>query len=173
MKGFNIIILVIAIFSSVPSFGQKAMSRSLSVTVEEATTNARVGAFGEVIEIKEIEAEKQELVPSSTGTSKSAEAPKRTSVPRSKAVYFHTAKTISEETGYFIELIVSKEILDKEHKIYQEFGNLKVRENKNSEFCYLIGTFVTKDAADKFLNGVILNRYPNAQLVEMKKGKCK
>lgn len=173
MKSLVVIVIMNVVISlSINAYGQKAMSRSLSEVEETTITTAKVGAFGEVINIQK-EEDRSSVNEEATTVEKVEEEKKTSTPPKSKAVYFHTAKNISKETGYLIELVISKEVLDKEHKIYQEFGNLMVQEDKNLDYCYLIGTFVTKEAAEKFLKGVILNRYPNAKVIELKNGNRK
>ena len=168
MKTSGIILFAIMICFSVQSYGQKALSRSIKVTnTEEATTSKiqKIGAFGELIkDDKIVTLNKKEVTTLKV---------KGTQPPKSKAMVFHTAKQISNETGYFIQLHETEKALEINHKVFQEFGNLKVEATPNDVYCYLIGSFVTKDAADKFLNGIILSRYPDAKVVKLKNGKRK
>ena len=91
--------------------------------------------------------------------------------PVCEALSFHDAKIITNESGFYIQLVETEEILNKEHKIYQEFGNLRVETTLDSKFCYLIGSFSTKEMVDKFLTDIILPRYPEAKAIQFQEGK--
>lgn len=208
MKYKGIAILVLMVLTSYSSFGQKAMTRSLSQSKEIKTTKTKtmVGAFGEILTVEEEDikserhfdlAEKVEepkrhfdLVEDNVDYSMPEEALEETTKdaelmnvmvinerklnqtpPKSEAFLFHTAKKITKESGFYIQLVETSDILDKDHKIYQEFGNLRVEENNDDIYCYLIGNFKSKETVDKFLNDIILSRYPEAKVIELKKGK--
>lgn len=209
MKYISFVVLALMILASVDSFGQEAMTRSLSQTKETKTTKTIVGAFGETIQVhvsetKEAKVDEQETAKEQvryfdlaeespvdmsdleveTETSKSfanvnlmdvmvinERNPWNIAPPKSEALLFHDAKIITNESGFFIQLLESNQILDKEHKIYQEFGNLRVESDINGNFHYLIGSFKTKEASESFLKNIILPRYPEAEVAEYQNGK--
>lgn len=209
MRYVSFLILVLIVFLSVDTFGQKAMTRSLSQTTQTtSTTKATVGAFGEPLEVKETievveETSKklvrhfdlaeentinvvEEEVTTVSESSKSISAVNATEVmvinernpwnvgpPKSEVFLFHHAEIVTNESGFYVQLMESEEILNKEHNIYQEFGNLRIKATINSQFCYLIGSFKTKEACTNFLNNIILPRYPEAKLVEFSEGESK
>lgn len=96
--------------------------------------------------------------------------PLENQAPQNESLLFHSAKEITNESGFFILLVESNDILKKEHRIYQEFGNLRVKSNSESNYNYLIGKFLTKEIGDQFLNDIILSRYPEAKLVKLSEG---
>ena len=145
--------MVLVLLCATQVVGQKAMSRSLGSVKTESAENVKYGAFGEVLETK---------------TTDETEKTEKVNIPVSKAVYFHKAKVITAETGYFIELLTSKEELGIENGIFQEFGNLMVMKDKG--YAYLIGSFTTEETAKKFLEHTILARYPEAKIVLLKNG---
>ncbi|MFK7949888.1 MAG: hypothetical protein AB8G11_20025 [Saprospiraceae bacterium] len=203
MKHISFLILVVLI--SVDSFGQKAITRSLSQTNKVNTTNTKtmLGAFGETLELQEATEDTKEVskkqvrhfdlmeessaeisdIEREAGISKSLSNanlkdvmvinernPWNITPPKSEVFLFHDAKIITNESGFYIQLVESTEILDKEHEIYQEFGNLRVKTTINGEFRYLIGSFTNKDAGINFLNNIILPRYPKAKITKFENG---
>jgi hypothetical protein len=168
MKELTFLFTVLMMGFSSQMIGQEAMTRSLSKT--QATSTTKVGAFGETLVINE----GQHTPTSKKGTVKQAdivETETKTAPPVSKAIIFHGAKEITEESGFYIQLHIAGEPLEKTHTLFQEFGNLKVKEIDDSMFCYLIGDFTTEDTAQKFLKSIILTRYPKATILEFKDGK--
>jgi hypothetical protein len=144
---FTFALLFVANFS----FGQTAMSRSLSQSLDQQKSGTEaIGAFGEVITLE--------------GNDAAAKHVKN-------QLHFHCAKTLSNETGFFVQLIVSQEELSKEHPLFQEFGNVKLEIASNPKYCYLIGQFATEKGATDFLNKTIIERYPDAVIVSFKEGK--
>lgn len=170
MKNLSFLFTVLMMGFTSQMIGQEAMTRSLSQT--QTTTVTRTGAFGEVLSMNE---EPTNNSTQKDGTVKymdmmETETETKVTPPVSKAVIFHGAKAITNESGFYIQLSITTEALDKTHSIFQEFGNLKVQEMEDSIFCYLIGNFTTEAAAQNFLKNVILARYPDAIIVELKKG---
>jgi hypothetical protein len=175
MKGLGFVFTVLMMGFASQMIGQEAMTRSLNQTQTTTQTNkvTKTGAFGEVILISE------EPTNSTTSSKESpvkymdmmeTETEAKTTPPVSKAVIFHGAKEITKESGFYIQLSITAEPLDKTHSIFQEFGNLKVQTMEDSIYCYLIGNFTTEATAQNFLKSVILARYPDATIVEFKKG---
>jgi|GEM_PF-1781862 hypothetical protein len=168
MKNSGIIFGIAMMFLSTQVIGQKAISRSLNGT-QAAEKVTKVDASEQVVEISKIKAEKAMF-----STPEEASASKTIAEtifpPKSKIIAFHGAKKISNESDYFIQLSATSEPLSKENSIFQEFGNLKVRENINSNYCYLIGGFKSEKTATSFLNNIIIIRYPEAKVIELKDG---
>ena len=191
MKYTGIIVIGLVILISSESFAQKAMTRSLRQSSTVVESNVKVGAFGEVLEVEEtsrtierhFDLADDANVIEKEATSKEASVESIMNImvinerslnqapPVSEVFSFHSAKIMTNESGFYIELIESDKILDKEHKIYQEFGNLRVNSTLDGDFCYLIGNFASKETVDKFLNDIILPRYPNAKVVSFENGK--
>lgn len=205
MKYLSVAIIILIVLASVDSFGQNAMSRSLSEAKEtkETKVKKKFGVFGEVISLEEEEESKSDkhfdlneeteihfdlvddvsiLEESTKYATKYANNMMNVMVinernswnaapPKSKAFLFHTAKKITNESGFYIQLLESNQILDKEHKIYQEFGNLRVRQNPEDKYNYLIGNFLSEKSGNKFLKDIILPRYPEAKLIKLSEGK--
>lgn len=132
------------LFATSQTFAQKAINRSIGQTKTVLTKEIKLGAFGEIIEVKNDKLENK--------------------------LYFHAAKEVSKETGFYIQLVVSQEILEKDNILFQDFGNVLIEKTLNPKYCYLIGSFETKVSAQGFMNTIIIERYPNAKLVEFKNG---
>jgi hypothetical protein len=147
MKNQLLIIIGFMLFITNQSFAQKEMSRSLGQTKTIRTKEVKFGAFGEIIEIKNDKLENK--------------------------LYFHAAKEITKETGFYIQLISSQEILEKDNALFQNFGNVLVEKTLNPKYCYIVGGFETKSAAKIFMDNIIIERYPNAKLIEFKNGERK
>lgn len=81
----------------------------------------------------------------------------------------------SNYTGYKVELLGAYEPLKASHSIYNQFGKLNIETSTDLpfNFYYLIGEFQDEAAAEKFMNQVIINRYPGAKVVRYKKGQRK
>ena len=147
MKNHLSIIVVIMFISFNQTFAQNGMNRSIGQTKTTETKKVKVGAFGEIIEMKNDNLKNK--------------------------LYFHAAKEITKETGFFIQLISTQEILEKENEIFQDFGSVLVERTLNPKYCYFIGGFETRVAANTFVSKVILDRYPNAVVVEFENGQRK
>lgn len=146
-------VLLFSIFCISSLSAQVDTSEAVKVDMTESSEkgDAAIGAFGESVK-SDAEAKKSKL---SRG-------------------YYKKPTALSEEfTGYTIQLVTSMERLSEDDALFTEFGNLKVEENINPRYCYMLGEFKTKEGAEKFLNTVILQRYPNAKLLYYKKGKRK
>lgn len=78
-------------------------------------------------------------------------------------------------TGYKVELLGSYEPLKASHAIYSQFGKVELEKTIEGAFSfyYLIGDFKDEAAAEKFMNQVIINRFPGARVVRYKKGQRK
>lgn len=75
-------------------------------------------------------------------------------------------------TGYKVELFTTQEELSNDHRIFRNYGKVYF-DDTGVAFSYMIGAFVEKDAAEKFLKTVILPRYPDAKVITYKDGKRK
>ncbi len=146
MKTMKIIIATIVTLFAFTAQSQN-IDPSLNTAKGTAGVNMVAGAFGEAIIVKNTEAAKSDN-------------------------FYHKPKAVPTDlNGYLIQLETSMEKLDRANPIFEEFGNILVEENLNPKYCYLIGTFVSEEGAEKYLNEVIVSRYPNAKVVRFKEGK--
>lgn len=168
MKNLEIIFGIAIMFLSTQVIGQKTMSRSLSGT--QATKKVtKVDASEQVVKVSKVGSETLMFATPEEGSA-SKTLIKTIFPPKSKVIAFHGAEEISNESEYFIQLSATSEPLDKKNSIFQEFGNLKVRKNINSDYCYLIEGFKSEKTATSFLNNIIITRYPEAKVIELKDG---
>lgn len=190
MRYLSIMTLTFAIFITIDGFGQKMKSRNLEQTEKSQKTTTITGAFGEEIKVAnetvksgtvskrhfDIQGEKSEneniadidLMEMITDESYNKSDNESVLIGMS---LFHNAKEVTDETGFYIQLLESDEILSKEHRIYKEFGNLRVRWNKEGNYVYLIGNFLTKTTSEAFLQKMIIPEYSEAMLVRLEEGK--
>jgi hypothetical protein len=112
--------------------------------------SAVVGAFGEVVQIST-----------------------KPETAISKNIYSKPSYLEEEFTGYSIQLKTSMERLANDNVLFSEFGNLMIEEAANPKYCYMLGEFQTKEGATKFLEFVLLERYPEAKVVRYKSGNRK
>jgi hypothetical protein len=149
----NLTTLIIALFFTTIAFAQ-IDDLDMPIDMEESTAKgaAVFGAFGEIVSI----------AAKPTVTKKTKFIGKRATV-FNKVAY----------TGYSIQLATSMEKLSDTNSLFAEFGDLMLEENTNPKYCYMMGKFRTKEGAEKFLQHVLANRYPNAKIVRYKKGKRK
>lgn len=127
---------------------ENQIANNPNFTTKGAATKA--GAFGEVIQIQTTQ--------------------KSTNNEIIKGFYRKAKPITSSLTGYMIQIKTSMECLDKNDPIFAEFGNIMVEKTLNPNYAYLIGTFKTKEGVQQHLDTVINNRYPDAKIVEYKKG---
>ncbi len=148
----NTITLVLVLICSLSVSAQNDSMLESSIDMTQSTTkgSAVIGAFGEVVQL---------TTKKESSTSKSY---------NKKPVYFNEAFT-----GFSIQLMTSMERLDPNNELFTEFGTLMIEEATNPKFCYMIGEFVTQEGAEKFLQNVLLERYPDAKVVFYKKGNRK
>lgn len=145
--------LLLSLFCTVIMFAQTNPfpENEIDMTQSVAKGTAVVGAFGEVVKVASFKKE------SSTNGG------------------FYKRPTYFDEnfTGYTIQLTTSMERLADNDALFAEFGDLMVEENTNPKYCYMMGDFNTKNGAEKFLQTVLLHRYPEAKVLRYKKGKRK
>lgn len=75
-------------------------------------------------------------------------------------------------TGFKVELFTSIEELPNSHAIFKSYGKVFL-DDTGVNFSYLIGSFVEKRSAEKFLQSAIIARYPEAKIIKYKDGKRK
>lgn len=73
-------------------------------------------------------------------------------------------------TGYLIEFYKSPYQLPSSHEIFSKHGNIIMDEQSNGSYSYMMGSFSNWRDANKFLNSIILARYPDARVVRYKNG---
>lgn len=128
---------------------EKATMDNTEVSARNSSSSAIVGAFGEFVVIKETT-----KINNKIGNG-----------------FYRKAKALPTGfNGYAIQITTSMEGLDVNDKLFAEFGNLLVEEALNPKFCYIVGSFRTKVGAEKYMNTIIGNRYPNAKVLKYKEG---
>lgn len=80
-------------------------------------------------------------------------------------------KSISTDyTGYKVQFQYSADELPNNHRIFTQHGNIYMEKLSNGGVAYMLGDFKKRETASKFLNNVILMRYPDAQVVYYENG---
>ena len=74
-------------------------------------------------------------------------------------------------TGYLIEIAASIEPLAKDHKIFRRHGRILINRKSTGELAYYIGSFSEKEAAQRFLDKMLLPLYPNAIVIPFSVGR--
>ncbi|MFK7936272.1 MAG: OmpA family protein [Saprospiraceae bacterium] len=74
-------------------------------------------------------------------------------------------------TGYKVQFQYATQELPANHKIFTQHGNIFMDKINNGGVSYMLGDFNKRDTASKFLNNVILMRYPDAQVVYYEDGR--
>ena len=72
--------------------------------------------------------------------------------------------------GYRIEFFTSPYELPLSHEIFSQHGRITMEQRKDGSYAYLLGDFEEWRDANKFLNSIILSRYPSARVVRYKRG---
>ena len=200
MKYLSAVIIVLISLMTIDSFGQEIMARgeNSKTATQKGKAKMKVGAFGEIIGTSKVikedptETNKKQTKyydfvdrnstvcgdeDSNIEDSEAVDfmeimvAEERNPQSKQESFLFHSSEEITNESGFFIQLLESNQILKKEHRIYQEFGNLRVKNNSGDSYSYLIGKFLTEETGNKFLNDIILPRYPEAKLIKLNEGK--
>ena len=74
-------------------------------------------------------------------------------------------------TGFKIEIWKSTEQpLTKNHRIFNQHGNIMLDVVKNEKFSYMIGNFANYEAADDYMRESLLVMYPAAKVIQYKAG---
>lgn len=77
-------------------------------------------------------------------------------------------------TGYAIELANSNLPLDRHHRIFRQFGNVRYHKLSDGRYSYVItAEFSSSKAAEEFLQNIIKPRVPSAKLFIYKDGQRK
>lgn len=128
---------------------EKATMDNTEVSARSSASNAVVGAFGEFVVIEE-----SKKVDNKIGNG-----------------FYRKAKQLPTDfTGYAVQITTSMEALDVNDPLFAEFGNLLVEETLNPKFSYVVGKFNTKNGAQKYVETVLANRYPEAKVLKYKEG---
>jgi len=72
--------------------------------------------------------------------------------------------------GYRIEFFASPYELPLSHEIFSRHGKITMEQRKDGSYAYLLGDFEEWRDANKFLNSIILSRYPDARVIRYKRG---
>lgn len=85
--------------------------------------------------------------------------------------YYIKPKPVSKSfTGFKVELLNAASELDLDNDLFQQFGNIKIEE-ADGGFSYLVGEFKNSKSAQRYLENILIDRYPKAQVVYFKNGK--
>lgn len=154
MKLITTLTFALTLFCTVSMIAQTESQpdrETIDMTQSTAKGSAVIGAFGEIVQLPQ----------------------EKTESTVSKNVYKKPTYFSDYFTGYSIQLTTSMERLADDDKLFSEFGDLMIEEATNPKFCYMMGEFRTKEGAQKFLETVILVRYPDAKVIRYKKGNRK
>jgi len=84
--------------------------------------------------------------------------------------YVQVAEIPKTYTGFKIEILNTAEPLPAEHDIFFHHGNLTMEEVGKKEYSYTLGAFGSRDEATVFMQDFLLQRYPEAKVVEYEEG---
>ena len=144
----NLVIIILAL--TTVTFANAQTEILAAVTSPALVEDFGGGAFGEVLTEGNVSKSADELVPG----------------------FYRAPKAMTTEfTGYTVQIATSNRQLDKEDKLFQEFGGIMVEENLNPKYAYYVGQFRTKEGAEKYVATVIGSRYATAKVVAYKNGK--
>jgi hypothetical protein len=74
-------------------------------------------------------------------------------------------------SGFKIEIFKSTEPLPADHDIFFQHGNVSVEEVRKNEYSYTLGDFDEQEDASIFMQDFLLQRYPDARVIEYEEGK--
>ncbi len=83
----------------------------------------------------------------------------------------NTKSLPSDFEGYMIEFFTSNRKLPADHPIFANHGSITLEQTTQGKYAYLLGDFGDWRDANKFLNSIMLSKYPNARIIRYKKGK--
>jgi|GEM_PF-6491113 len=93
------------------------------------------------------------------------------SKPAITSTYRYHKRLASTHSGIVIELTASNYPLSRDFPIFKQFGNVYYDKLEQGGYSYLIKTnFKSWEAAEKFLNEIILPKAPEARVIEYKTG---
>lgn len=72
-------------------------------------------------------------------------------------------------SGYCVQLLEVDKKLEQEHIIFQYFGEIKIEE-LDGKFYYYVGDFKSLVSTEKYMQKVILSRYPGAIVARFAEG---
>ncbi|MEZ5044420.1 MAG: OmpA family protein [Saprospiraceae bacterium] len=73
--------------------------------------------------------------------------------------------------GFKIEILSSTTYLDKDHKLFDQYNNVYFEQVSDSKYAYLIGHFKQKEDAQLYVDALLANEYPEANVVQFVNGK--
>lgn len=82
----------------------------------------------------------------------------------------NTKQVPATYTGYKVEFYFSGDELPANHRIFTQHGNIYMEKMNNGGYSYLLGDFRNRENANRFLNSIILMRYPNAKVARYELG---
>jgi hypothetical protein len=73
-------------------------------------------------------------------------------------------------TGFKIELMSAQTELPPGHDLFFQHGNLSMEMLSDSTYSYTLGQFQERPKAERFMYNLLIDRYPDARVVEYEKG---
>ena len=154
MKNLATVIFALSIAFTANAQTETLIAASNTAFAADYAEKGAAGAFGESIAMFDMMEEEveEELV----------------------AGFKRSAKTLDDAfTGITIQLTATDRQLEAGHQIYSTFGGIKVKEMLSPKYCYFLGEFTSVEGAEKFLNDMVIAKFPNAKVVTFKKGNIK
>lgn len=74
-------------------------------------------------------------------------------------------------SGFLVEIMSDFEPLPNDHQIFQRHGRILMNRKQSGELAYYIGSFPTSEAAQRFMDKMLLPIYPEALVVNFKEGR--
>lgn len=103
-----------------------------------------------------------------------AVAKKEQQQPAITSSYRYHRKLAKTHTGIVIELMASNLPLERDLAIFKQFGNVFYDKLDEGGYSYVIKTnFTSTEAAQKFLNNIIIHKAPDGRVIEYDEGKRK
>ncbi|HKK80463.1 MAG TPA: hypothetical protein VJ933_12585 [Phaeodactylibacter sp.] len=72
--------------------------------------------------------------------------------------------------GFKIELMTVQTELPPEHDLFFQHGNLSMEMLPDSTYSYTLGAFQERPKAERFMYNLLIDRYPDARVVEYEEG---
>ena len=162
----NLLIAMIAILgiACLPST-TKAKNSMFNKTLEVRDTLPDAG-FGEPVEISR---ERSPIKDPFASENKPSKVIQVSSIEVDTS-YRQLAKIPKGFTGYKIEIQNVEKPLPSDHDIFFQHGNLAMEKVSETEYSYTLGTFNDMDTASIFMQDFLLQRYPNARVIEYQEG---
>lgn len=87
------------------------------------------------------------------------------------STFMQLKKIPKDYNGFKIELMTVPTELPAGHDLFFQHGNISVEMLPDSTYSYTLGQFEARPKAERFLYDLLIDRYPDARVVEYLKGK--